>query len=34
MEGFLIRGWHPILPGVYWLYTLAPISDWLMGMRF
>ena len=26
MEGFLIRGWHPILPGVYWLYTLAPIK--------
>ena len=24
MEGFLIRGWEPILPGVRWLYVRSP----------
>ena len=28
MEGFPIRGWEPILPGVCWLYVRSqPISD-------
>ena len=27
MEGFLIRGWNPIVPGWRWLYSRAPISD-------
>ena len=27
MEGFLMRGWDPILPGVRWLYARSPANQ-------
>ena len=27
MEGFLIRGWDPIVPGWCWLYSRAPANQ-------
>ena len=35
MEGFLIRGWETILPGMHWLiYEHQPISDRPVGSGF
>ena len=31
MEGFLIRGWDPILPGVCWLCIQTPANQRLAG---
>ena len=33
-EGFLNRGWEPILLGLRWLYAPQPISDRPVGLRF
>ena len=34
MEGLIVRGWDPILPGCRWLHELQIFSDQLMGRGF